>query len=125
MEEPVPPIADIDDRRVSTSGRAGIGERRGASAPRRIAPRMKTLKGAQIVVPVGPAVACIVRNISTTGARLDLKLPILSNTFTLVFDDAEWPSRACRVVWRDETRVGVAFETEAVAKGSFSPPPSA
>ncbi len=75
---------------------------------------MKTLKGAQIVVPVGPAVACIVRNISATGARLDLKLPILSNTFSLVFDDAEWPARECRVVWREETRVGVAFETAAV-----------
>lgn len=90
---------------------------------------MKTLKGAQIVVPVGPPVACVVRNISATGARLDLQLPILSNTFSLVFDDEDWPARMCRVVWREETRVGVAFETKAVevdivAEGSPKPAPS-
>ena len=75
---------------------------------------MRILKGAQIVVPVGPSVACVARNISETGARLELQTPILSNTFDLVFDDNEWPSRACRVVWRKETSIGVAF-TEPVA----------
>ncbi len=76
---------------------------------------MKTLKGAQIVVPVGPSVACVVRNISETGARLELQTPILSNTFELVFDDNEWPRRACRVVWRKETGIGVEFTAAAVA----------
>ena len=129
MKEPIQPAASIDDRRVAASGYAGIDERRKATAPRRVAPRMRTLKGAQIVVPVGPAVACVVRDISATGARLDLQLPILSNTFNLVFDDVEWPARECRVVWREETRVGVAFETAAVevavvAEGLSKPPQS-
>ncbi|MEJ0012505.1 MAG: PilZ domain-containing protein [Bauldia sp.] len=101
----------IDDRRRSRSGRRA-DERRKAELARRRSPRMRTLKGAQIIVPAGSSVACIVRNISETGACLQLQTPVfLSHTFDLVFDDPDWSRRSCRVVWREALLMGVEFTT--------------
>jgi PilZ domain len=81
-----------------------------ASTARRDAPRTKTLKGAEIVPPVGVNITCIVRNISTSGAQLEVHSPIPYNSFDLVFDDDEWSRRLCAVVWRRETTIGVKFQ---------------
>ena len=69
--------------------------------------RMRTLKGAQIVWPTGVPVNCIVRNLSTAGASLEVQSPV-PNTFELVFA-GDQSRRSCRVVWRRETRIGVQF----------------
>ena len=54
-------------------------------------------------------VNCVVRNFSSTGARLEGTLPAtLPQTFDLVFDDAR-STLACRVKWRRERAVGVEF----------------
>jgi hypothetical protein len=54
-------------------------------------------------------VNCVVRNFSSTGARLEGTLPAtLPQTFDLVFDDDQ-STLACRVKWRRERAVGVEF----------------
>lgn len=55
-------------------------------------------------------VHCVVRNFSSTGARLEVALPAsLPDIFDLIFDDdsARLP---CRVKWRREGAVGVEFQ---------------
>lgn len=53
---------------------------------------------------------CLVRNFSSTGARLEGTLPaLLPQTFDLVFDDDQ-SSLACRVKWRRAGAVGVEFQ---------------
>jgi PilZ domain len=55
-------------------------------------------------------VNCVVRNFSSTGARLEGTLPAaLPQTFDLVFADDRAPL-ACRVKWRRDRAVGVEFQ---------------
>jgi PilZ domain-containing protein len=93
-------VASIDDRRID--------DRRILVSNRRISPRTRTLKGAQIIWPNGAPVRCIVRNISETGAKLEVYDPVLQNTFDLVFD-LDQLRRSCHVVWRKEPLIGVKF----------------
>jgi hypothetical protein len=73
----------------------------------RIAARHRVLKGARIHFG-GGSIDCTVRNISETGAALDVTSPLgIPTEFTLVTDDIQRP---CRVVWRKEKRIGVTFE---------------
>ena len=77
---------------------------------RRQAERHKTYKGAQILCGAGlPAFGCIVRNLSGTGACLELNGVVqTSRLLTLVFD-SDGSKRACQVVWWKERRLGVQF----------------
>jgi PilZ domain len=78
---------------------------------RRKAPRLKALKGAHILMldQFGRTVECVVRNISAGGALLALRtLRGVPDKFQLMFD-ADRVVRQCRVVWRDHTKLGVAF----------------
>jgi hypothetical protein len=96
-----------DDRRAVTT--PIIEERRAVvGSGRRIAPRMTTLKGAQIVWAAGASVTCIVRNLSETGANIEVHSQV-PPTFDLVFD-TDQSRRSCCVVWRKATRVGVKFQ---------------
>lgn len=59
----------------------------------------------------GGAIDCIVRNLSLTGAALEVASPIgIPASFTLIIkaDDRQFP---CEVVWRKERRLGVVFAT--------------
>ncbi len=108
MKPPTGTAPVIDDRRVAPRGTAlTFEDRRVAVTDRRISPRMRTLKGGQIVWPTGTSVKCIIRNLSETGACLEVHSPV-PHTFELVFDGDE-SRRSCRVVWRKETRIGVEF----------------
>lgn len=80
--------------------------------------RHRTLKGARIVFGDGNQVfECVVRNQSATGALLVMSSTLgIPNRFQLLPND-ESPPRACEVIWRDETSIGVAF------KGSGGPQP--
>jgi PilZ domain len=75
----------------------------------RIAPRYRVMKAAKIEF-VGGAIDCTVRDLSITGAALEVpnKLGIPAK-FTLVMpgDGLHLP---CHVVWRREYRIGVAFD---------------
>jgi hypothetical protein len=75
----------------------------------RIAPRHRVLKAAKIEFG-GSYVDCTVRDLSTTGAALEVSSPIgIPAKFTLVVpgDGLHLP---CHVVWRKEFRIGVAFD---------------
>jgi hypothetical protein len=52
---------------------------------------------------------CLVRDVSIGGACLELNnTAAVPDEFDLTFDTAR-TLRACRVAWRSESRVGVAF----------------
>ena len=58
----------------------------------------------------GSAINCLIRNICISGAALDVTNPgNIPERFNLVFkaDGAHIP---CHVVWRQEERIGVAFD---------------
>jgi hypothetical protein len=58
----------------------------------------------------GSVIDCTIRNVSNTGAALDVESPVgIPERFTLVLpsDGLHFP---CRVVWRKGRRIGVAFE---------------
>jgi hypothetical protein len=75
----------------------------------RIAPRYRIAKAAAIEFIGGP-VSCVVRDISTTGAALEVPSQIgIPAQFTLVLPD-EGLHLPCQVVWRREFRIGVAFD---------------
>jgi PilZ domain len=75
----------------------------------RSAPRHRILKAGTISFG-GGAIDCTIRNISETGAALDVVTPLfIPDRFTLVVQTAQL-KRPCRIVWRKERRMGVAFE---------------
>lgn len=75
----------------------------------RIAPRYRVLKAATIEFGSG-AIDCTIRDLSITGAALEVPDKIgVPTKFTLVVpgDGLHLP---CHVVWRKEYRIGVAFD---------------
>jgi PilZ domain len=75
----------------------------------RIAPRRRILKVGSIEFG-GVAIDCTVRNISQTGAALEVVSPLyFPDRFTLVVQ-TEQLKRPCHIVWRKEKRIGVAFD---------------
>jgi hypothetical protein len=75
----------------------------------RIAPRHRVLKGGTITFN-GAGISCTVRNMSDAGAALDVTSPVgIPAAFTLVVD-GDQVGKPCRVVWRKEKRIGVAFD---------------
>jgi len=75
----------------------------------RAAPRTRILIAGTIAF-AGRAVNCMVRNLSLSGAALDVARPAgIPEHFTLVFP-ADRLRMLCRVVWRKENRIGVAFD---------------
>ncbi len=78
---------------------------------RRRAARLRVLKAALIQ---GDAMhyLCTVRNISELGACLEAEsTKDIPGDFQLAIQGAD--SQACRVIWRDERRLGVMFQKEA------------
>jgi len=73
----------------------------------RIAARHRVLKSGTIEFG-GGAIDCTVRNLSETGAALDVTSPVgIPAEFTLVTDGHHLH---CRVIWRKEKRIGVTFD---------------
>jgi hypothetical protein len=76
----------------------------------RVTQRRRLLKAGTISFG-GGAIDCTVRNLSETGAALDVISPVgIPDRFTLLIE-AEHSHRPCRVVWRKEKRIGVHFES--------------
>jgi methyl-accepting chemotaxis protein len=60
-----------------------------------------------------PDLMCTLVDISETGARLAIEeVNEVPDEFTIAFTANGTPSRKCRLVWRGEADVGVAFEME-------------
>lgn len=75
----------------------------------RKASRRRVLKSATIEFDRG-AYSCAVRNLSEAGAALDLPYALaIPHEFKLIMETDQL-SRHCRVIWRKENRLGVAFE---------------
>jgi hypothetical protein len=76
----------------------------------RTVPRRRLLKTGKISFG-GGTIDCTVRNLSETGAALEVSSPVgIPEHFTLVIEPnaIHVPSR---IVWRKDTRIGVHFET--------------
>lgn len=58
----------------------------------------------------GGVIDCVVRNVSETGAAVETaSLVGIPDTFTLLIS-GDPAARRCRVAWRSDKRIGVAFE---------------
>lgn len=76
---------------------------------RRWSRRSRVLKVGTITFG-GAAISCIVRNLSTVGALLDVESPLgIPRRFTLLVASDSF-AKECRVIWIKEKRVGVSFE---------------
>lgn len=70
--------------------------------------RKRVLKTAQIVLSEkAPKLDCAVRNLSDTGACLQVSTTYgIPANFDVVFERVR---RSCRSVWRTDTKIGVTF----------------
>jgi hypothetical protein len=58
----------------------------------------------------GNAIPCTIRNLSASGAALEVNSPLwFPDRFTLAIA-SDSSQRTCHIVWRKEKRIGVAFE---------------
>ncbi|MBI5321606.1 PilZ domain-containing protein [Bradyrhizobium sp.] len=58
----------------------------------------------------GAAISCTVRNLTKSGAMLDVASPLgVPREFTLVIS-SEGVRHECRIVWIKERRIGVSFK---------------
>ena len=77
---------------------------------RRTAPRHRVLKQGMLAFRGGGGADCTVRNISSTGARIEIANPVgLPDQFTLVIA-ADHFMRHCHAVWSADRRIGIAFD---------------
>ncbi len=74
----------------------------------RAAPRRKVLKTARIEFG-GIEMDCVVRNISETGAAIEVTSPQMCPFAFVLAIPSDGSVRHCRVVWRRGKRLGVRF----------------
>jgi hypothetical protein len=75
----------------------------------RTATRRRILKAGAIEFG-GGGIDCIIRNLSETGAALEVVTPFfIPDRFTL-FVPTENLKRPCHIVWRRAKRIGIAFD---------------
>lgn len=75
---------------------------------KRATQRYRVFKGGEIIFQ-GSGIACTVRNMSASGAAIDLENPVtLPQSFTLSISRDHFV-RNCRAVWHSNKRVGIAF----------------
>jgi hypothetical protein len=76
---------------------------------KRATPRHRVFKRGTIAFG-GGGIDCTVRNLSETGARIEVACQVgLPPSFMLVIE-ADHFIRRCRPVWSADQRIGVAFE---------------
>ncbi len=76
---------------------------------KRIATRRRVLKTAFIIISEkAPKLECSVRNLSETGAALQVSTTIgIPKSFDVVIDGTRY---RCHSVWRTDTKIGVTFD---------------
>ena len=76
----------------------------------RAAPRHRVLKAGAIEFSGGGAISCAVKNLSESGAALEVVSALdIPDRLTLCIPTEHF-KRPCHVVWRKENRIGVAFD---------------
>jgi PilZ domain len=80
-----------------------------AASQKRSDQRFRVFKAGTIEFS-GNAIPCTVRNLSASGAAIDVRTPLwFPDHFTLgIASDGTRPP--CHIVWREEQRVGLAFD---------------
>jgi hypothetical protein len=76
---------------------------------KRSAARHRVLKAATIEF-AGGGISCTVRNMSDSGAMLDVTSPIGIPEHVSLIIPTEGKHLPCHVVWRKEKRIGVTFD---------------
>jgi hypothetical protein len=78
---------------------------------RRAVQRTKVLRNAKIIQDHrAPVISCTVKDLSNRGACLAVASTyLLPDTFELTFEHGR-SRRTCRVVWRTNDKMGVAFD---------------
>jgi len=75
----------------------------------RTAPRHRVLKAGTIEFS-GESLPCTVRNLSAAGASVEINSPLwFPDRFVLVVASEGW-RKPCRVVRRQDKRIGIVFE---------------
>ena len=73
-------------------------------------PRHRTLKAGTIEFNRAGGISCMIRNLSETGACLEVTSPLgIPDDFKLVVEP-EHLQRLCHVAWRKPNRIGVEFK---------------
>jgi hypothetical protein len=76
---------------------------------RRKTPRNRVLKGARLLLGNRAVMDCVVRNISGTGAGIDIPNALgMPDRVNMALDDKA-STRRCRSVWRKLCKIGVEF----------------
>ena len=71
--------------------------------------RARVIKSAKLVVGTSSVVDCVVRNLTNTGARVEVpNTAALPENLVLTFDGGR-SMRSCRLVWRTVNETGVEF----------------
>ena len=71
--------------------------------------RHRALKGGSITFSGGAKIDCVIRNLSETGAALEVESPIgIPDDFTLCVNQEETKWN-CHVAWRSAKKIGVRF----------------
>ena len=79
-------------------------------ADKRSTQRRRVLKAGTIAFGQAGGFDCIVRNLSETGACLEIESPVgIPNAFTLIVP-ADRFERSATVKWRKAKRIGIAFD---------------
>jgi PilZ domain-containing protein len=80
-----------------------------AVAEKRKNVRLRTLKAGVIAFDKS-TISCLVRNVSVSGACLEVASPIgIQDTFTLLME-SDHIKRQCHVVWMKDKRIGIHFD---------------
>lgn len=78
-------------------------------AEKRSITRLRVLKAGRIAFG-GAAIDCTVRNLTASGALLEVESPLgIPHHFVLLIP-SENISRSCRLIWASERRIGVRFD---------------
>ena len=76
---------------------------------RRNTMRSRVLKGAKIIFGTSSVIDCVVRNVTNTGARVQIANTVdLPEGLGLTFDGG-YSIRPCKVIWRTVTETGIQF----------------
>ena len=76
---------------------------------KRAARRFRVLKGGKITYD-GNGLACTVRNLSSSGAGIELQSAVSLPPSFMLLIEADHFIRRCHPVWSNDRRVGVAFD---------------
>jgi hypothetical protein len=77
---------------------------------RRKTTRHRVLKAGTIAFNRAGVISCRIRNISDTGALLEVESPLgIPDQFTLLIEH-DHLQRPCHVSWRKEKRIGIRFD---------------